>query len=116
MVEIPQKLYFKIGEVANLTRVKPYVLRYWEKEFKVVSPMKSRGNQRVYKRRDIELILYIKNLLYEEGFTLEGAKKKVREFRKEQTRQLNLKFPDKRCQNALKDIRKDLTSIRNILA
>ncbi|MBI5560769.1 MAG: MerR family transcriptional regulator [Deltaproteobacteria bacterium] len=115
MKEIPDKLYFKIGEVSNITRVKPYILRYWEGEFKVISPVKSMGNQRVYKRRDIELILYIKKLLYEEGFTLDGARKKVREFKKERSKQMSFKFPDKKYQNALKDIRKDLASIKGML-
>ena len=70
MTQIPDKLYFKIGEVASLTKVKPYVLRYWESEFKIISPRKSLTKQRVYSRRDIELILDIKRLLYKEGFTL----------------------------------------------
>jgi DNA-binding transcriptional MerR regulator len=62
MTQIPDKLYFKIGEVASLTKVKPYVLRYWESEFKIISPRKSLTKQRVYNRRDIELILDIKRL------------------------------------------------------
>ncbi|MBZ0274254.1 MerR family transcriptional regulator [bacterium] len=74
-VKIPEKLYFKIGEVSDLTGVKPYVLRYWESEFNIVRPSKTPSNQRLYKRREVELILEIKRLLYEEKFTIAGAKK-----------------------------------------
>lgn len=76
---IPEKLYFKIGEVARLTGIKPYVLRYWETEFKALAPLKSRSGQRLYRRRDVEVILQIKELLYEQRFTIEGARKKLRE-------------------------------------
>ncbi len=116
MAEIPDKLYFKIGEVAKITDVKPYVLRYWESEFKIINPHKSQGNQRVYRKKDIELILYIKKLLYQEKFTLEGAKKKVKEFKKEKARQLDFPFSEKKFQSTLRGIRRDLASIRNILA
>src|SRR3989338_725049 len=78
-VEIPEKLYFKIGEVAELAGVEPYVLRYWETEFKEIHPAKSRSQQRLYRKKDIETVLKIKGLLYEEGFTIEGARKKIRE-------------------------------------
>lgn len=74
---IPDKIYFKIGEVARLTGVKPYVLRYWETEFKAIQPVKSRSRQRLYRKRDVELILKIKELLYEQRFTIEGARKRV---------------------------------------
>lgn len=76
---IPDKLYFKIGEVADLAGVQPYVLRYWETEFKEICPVKSRSNQRLYRRRDVETVLSIKHLLYDEGFTIEGARKRIRE-------------------------------------
>lgn len=76
---IPDKIYFKIGEVARLTGVKPYVLRYWETEFKAVQPVKSRSRQRLYRKRDVELILKIKELLYAQRFTIEGARKRIRE-------------------------------------
>ena len=77
-VEIPDKFYFKIGEVAAITGVKPHVLRYWESEFRMFSPSKSRGKQRQYERRDIELALEIKGLLYEQGFTIAGARKHLK--------------------------------------
>ncbi len=115
MTQIPEKLYFKIGEVASLTKVKPYVLRYWESEFKIISPRKSLTKQRVYSRRDIELILDIKRLLYKEGFTLDGAKKKIKEIQAERAKQLDLGFGDKEFQSALKSIKKELTQIKKLL-
>ena len=75
--EIPSKLFFKIGEVCELTDTQPYVLRYWESEFQALAPAKNNSGQRIYRRRDIETILRIKTLLYEEGFTIAGAKKKL---------------------------------------
>src|SRR5499425_690753 len=72
--EIPDKLYFKIGEVSELLGVEPYVLRYWESEFPVLSPKKSGTGHRLYRRKDVELLLRIKHLLYEKRFTIEGAR------------------------------------------
>lgn len=115
MTQIPDKLYFKIGEVASLTKVKPYVLRYWESEFKIISPRKSLTKQRVYSRRDIELILDIKRLLYKEGFTLDGAKKKIKEIQAERAKQLDFGFNEKQFQTALKSIKKELTQIKKLL-
>ncbi len=73
-VDIPNKLYFRIGDVSRLTGIKPYVLRYWETEFGTLSPKKSGTNQRLYKRKDVELVLEIKHLLYEKRYTIEGAR------------------------------------------
>lgn len=75
---IPNKLYFRIGEVAGLLSVKPYVLRYWETEFPDIRPAKSKSGQRLYKRRDVELLVHIKELLYGERFTINGARKRLR--------------------------------------
>jgi DNA-binding transcriptional MerR regulator len=75
--EIPNKLYFRIGDVAKLTGIKPYVLRYWETEFSSISPKKSGTNHRLYRRKDVETILEIKHLLYEKRFTIEGARKLI---------------------------------------
>src|SRR6266704_1041677 len=72
--EIPDKLYFKIGEVSELLGVEPYVLRYWETEFPVLSPKKSGTGHRLYRRKDVELLLRIKHLLYEKRFTIQGAR------------------------------------------
>src|SRR5579863_7773791 len=76
-VLIPDKLYFRIGEVSELTRTKAYVLRYWETEFPALKPSKGATGQRVYRRRDVEMVLEIKRLLYQQGFTIEGARKKL---------------------------------------
>src|SRR5579875_2537986 len=73
--EIPNKLYFRIGEVAKLAGVKPYVLRFWESEFAGLGPKKSGTGHRLYRRKDVELVLEIKRLLYEKRFTIEGARK-----------------------------------------
>jgi DNA-binding transcriptional MerR regulator len=76
---IPQKLFFRIGEVCDLIKVQPHVLRYWETEFPMLSPQKNRAGQRVYRRKDVEMVLRIRNLLYEEKFTIAGARKKISE-------------------------------------
>jgi DNA-binding transcriptional MerR regulator len=78
-VLIPEKLYFKIGEVSEITGVKPHVLRYWEAEFGTFRPTKSKNQQRTYRRKDIELVLLLKDLLYNQGFTIAGARKKLQE-------------------------------------
>jgi DNA-binding transcriptional MerR regulator len=75
--QIPNKLFFKIGEVCEITDTQPYVLRYWESEFPSLAPAKNSSGQRIYRRRDIETVLRIKQLLYEEGFTIAGAKKRL---------------------------------------
>jgi DNA-binding transcriptional MerR regulator len=80
---IPDRLFFKIGDVAELADVKPYVLRYWETEFPMISPEKSQSGQRVYRRRDVETVLLIKELLYKERYSIEGARKRIRELKKE---------------------------------
>ncbi|MBI3753672.1 MAG: MerR family transcriptional regulator [Deltaproteobacteria bacterium] len=116
MATIPDKLYFKIGEVGRITGVKPYVLRYWETEFKIINPHKSRANQRVYRKGDIELILEIKRLLYDERYTLPGAKAKIKQWQRERNNmQLNIKFPDPKVMRALKIIKEELYSIKKIL-
>ena len=80
--QIPDKLYFRIGEVSRLTGVKQYVLRYWESEFPALGPRKSGTGHRLYKRKDVELLLEIKHLLYEKRFTIEGARKWLEDRRK----------------------------------
>ena len=77
--EIPDKLYFRIGEVSSLVGVEPYVLRYWETEFSGLSPKKSGTGHRLYRRREVELLLRIKHLLYEKRFTIEGARQYLQE-------------------------------------
>ncbi len=77
-LEIPDKLYFKIGEVSEILGVEPYVLRYWETEFSQLTPKKSGTGHRLYRRKDVELLLRIKHLLYEKRFTIEGARQTLR--------------------------------------
>ena len=74
-LEIPDKLYFRIGEVSRLAGIKPYVLRFWETEFSTLGPKKSGKGHRLYRRKDVELVLEIKHLLYDKRFTIEGARK-----------------------------------------
>ena len=116
--EIPDKLYFKIGEVSELLGVEAYVLRYWESEFPVLSPKKSGTGHRLYRRKDVELLLRIKHLLYEKRFTIEGAR---------QTLQTEAKAPKparvpKRVQaelfseDPLPEIRRELRDILELLS
>jgi DNA-binding transcriptional MerR regulator len=76
-VSIPEKLFFKIGEVCDITGVQAHVLRYWESEFPMLAPQKNRAGQRTYRKRDVEMVLRIKELLYEDQYTIAGAKKKL---------------------------------------
>lgn len=76
---IPDKLYFTIGEVARLCQLQPHVLRYWEQEFSQLTPLKRRGNRRYYQNKDILLVRQIRSLLYEQGYTINGAKKALSE-------------------------------------
>jgi DNA-binding transcriptional MerR regulator len=78
-VEVPDKLYFRIGEVSELTSLKPSILRFWETEFEQLKPVKSPAGQRLYTRKNLELIFRIKRLLYSERLTIEGARKKISE-------------------------------------
>lgn len=81
--QLPDKLFFKIGEVADIVGVKAHVLRYWEQEFRQLKPMKTRGSHRVYRRQDVETAMLIRRLVHDEGFTIPGAKKRIRELQKE---------------------------------
>jgi DNA-binding transcriptional MerR regulator len=80
--EIPRKRYFAIGEVSELCAVKPHVLRYWEQEFPQLKPVKRRGNRRYYQHDDVQMIRRIRSLLYEQGFTIGGARQRLRELPK----------------------------------
>lgn len=86
-IQIPEKLFYRINEVATITQIKPYVLRYWETEFPILSPEKDENDQRRYRKSDIELILGIKHLLYTEKFTIAGARKQLRQGRTSETAQ-----------------------------
>lgn len=111
------KIYYRIGEVSRITGVKPYVLRYWESEFRWMAPAKSRSKQRLYRKRDIEVIQFIKRLLYEERYTIAGARKKLRELgvgRALESPQLDLALEDD-PHARLRRIRDELQAIRGLL-
>ena len=123
--EIPDKLYFRIGEVSRLAGIKPYVLRFWETEFPSLGPKKSGKGHRLYRRKDVELVLEIKRLLYEKRYTIEGARK----FLDTRTRDAVPRSPDPAPKKAgvsqgdlfrdpaplLMQIRKELTDILQLL-
>ena len=124
-VEIPNQLYFPIRQAARITGVAPYVLRFWEKEFPALSPPKENTGHRRYRRKDIELILEIKRLLYEQGFTIAGARSQLQkparhsgttpaDASKRPKKQDGLPFGDP-AQATLVRIRKDLKEILTIL-
>lgn len=94
-VAIPEKQYFKIGEVSEILDVEPYVLRYWESEFKILKPTRTRARQRLYHKRDLELLMEIKHLLYDEKFTIAGAKKRLQEMKKQSSAEKKAKKPAK---------------------
>ena len=108
--KIPDKLFFKIGEVAELAGVEQHVLRYWEDEFDTLSPNKNRSGQRLYEKKDVELILEIQQLLYQDKYTIAGAKKKLNEKRKKST-QLSLGFDRETFLSQKKKIVSELESI-----
>jgi len=92
-VAIPEKQYFKIGEVSEILNVEPYELRYWESEFKILKPTRTRARQRLYHKKDLELLLEIKHLLYDEKFTIAGAKKRLQEMKKQEAAEKKAKKP-----------------------
>ena len=119
--EIPNKLYFRIGEVSRLAGIKPHVLRFWETEFSGIGPKKSGTGQRLYRRKDVELVLEIKRLLYDKRFTIEGARKFLDDRAK-----IPLEPPDRKVSRAqaklfqdpipgIDDLKKELRAILEIL-
>ena len=115
--EIPDKLYFKIGEVSELLGVEAYVLRYWETEFPVLSPKKSGTGHRLYRRKDVELLLRIKHLLYDKKFTIEGARQNLQTEGKTSKPLKSAKRVQAElfAQDPLPDIRKELQDILLLL-
>jgi DNA-binding transcriptional MerR regulator len=113
-----EKLYYRIGEVCQITGLKAHVLRYWESEFRMIKPYKTGSLQRLYRKRDLDLILKLKRLLYQEGFTIAGAKKKIRDLEREGSRSLRNatdhggELEERRL---LSLIREELQGIRKIL-
>ena len=115
---IPDKLYFKIGEVCDITGLKQHAIRYWESEFSFIKPLRSASKQRLYRRVDVETILKLKKLLHEEGFTIAGARKHFSK-EKEQTQRI-VEFDEKTItswdeKKFIQDIKQELLLIKEIL-
>lgn len=91
--DVPVKLYFRIGEVSQIVGVEPHVLRYWESEFRSIRPQKSRKGQRIYSRRDVDKLLKVRDLLYTQGFTIAGARKRLRERVEEEAPDVSVRLP-----------------------
>ena len=123
--EIPDRLYFRIGDVSDLLGIEPYVLRFWETEFPMLQPKKGRTGHREYKRKDVEMLLEIKRLLYDEGFTIPGARKAIRERNRagrgkkkenhEPAGQMHLIPETTDLRPALREIRQGLAEIAELL-
>ncbi len=114
-VVIPDKLYFRIGEVAKLSRLPAYVLRFWETEFPQLKPTKSSTGQRMYRRRDVESVLRIKQLLYGEGFTIAGARQQLKTENHKGKTQSALPFPAAAPKDGLRRMRQQLQELLGIL-
>ena len=112
---IPDKLYYRIGEIETITDVPAYVLRYWESEFKLLRPKKNPAGQRLYRRRDLDLVLRIKSLLYDERLTLEGAKKRLLAEARG-TSQMDLGIRGAVLEDTLRRVRDRLRTLRARLA
>ena len=113
---LPDKIYFKIGEVSEIVGVEPYVLRYWESEFPALKPNKSRSQQRMYRKRDVELLLKIKKLLYEEQYTIAGAKRQLaRGPEKNFAAQMSLELPTPKESDLLKKVEKELADLLKVV-
>lgn len=113
--EIPDKLFFKIGQASAITGIKPHVLRYWESEFKTLKPIKNKSGQRVYRKKDIEIIFEIKKLLYEESYTIAGARRKLMRSSAAKEGQLPLSFGDNKLLRTLSYLKKELQSILDLI-
>jgi DNA-binding transcriptional MerR regulator len=114
-VAIPDKLYFRIGEVSELTRTKAFVLRFWETEFTSLRPVKGKSGHRLYRRKDVELIFRIRRLLYEKGFTIEGARRHLASDGKNPAEQTHL-FHSPPDMAEIKAIRQELQTVLTMLS
>jgi len=110
---IARKIYYSIGEVCDLTGLKPHVLRYWETQFEVLHPTKNRAGNRVYRANDIELVLLVKHLLYEQKYTIEGANKRLNEMKK--SGELDQERQDVLSPEFLSGMKADLEELRKLL-
>lgn len=105
-MEIPDKTYFRIGEVSKILGVEPYVVRYWESEFKMVKPVRTKSDQRLYRKKDVEKLVTIRNLLYSEGLTIAGAKKRLSK----------PGIDEESCRDRLVHMKKELLKIREMVS
>ncbi len=110
---LPEKNFFRIGEVSRITGLKPHVLRYWETEFKMIRPLKTRSQQRIYQRRDVELLIQIKRLLYDKKYTIAGARQVLK--REVEKRREEEKAPKSKLKETLDNLKEELTDIKDIL-
>ncbi len=111
-----KRLYYSITEVSRITDLKPYVLRYWETEFADLRPAKNRAGNRIYKKSDIRLVFLIKRLLYQEKYTIEGARQRMSQMHKGNDKQLNLSLNEFIWDNLLEEIRQGLRELLEILS
>ncbi len=114
-VQIPEKLYFKIGEVGKLTGLPTYVLRFWEGEFKKLKPQRTPAGQRLYRKKDVEMVLKIKHLLHEKKFTIEGARQRLAKSTRGTSETSTKTTIDTSTQATLSEIRAELIHIRDLL-
>jgi DNA-binding transcriptional MerR regulator len=112
---VNNKLYYSISEVANITDTKAYVLRFWEKEFPTLRPRKNRGGNRIYQQREIDLINRIRTLLYEEGYTIEGARQRLKNQKVSESRAESAKS-DGSLRAKIREIKKDLKELRKLFS
>ncbi|HJX30376.1 MAG TPA: MerR family transcriptional regulator [Thermodesulfobacteriota bacterium] len=113
--KIPDKLYFRISEVGKLTALEPYVLRYWESEFKLIKPIRTKSRHRLYRRKDLEILFEIKKLLYEEQYTIAGAKKRLEEIAREEKKDLQVNSDESDYKKILQATLKELKVLRKLL-
>ena len=109
------KLYYSISEVSDLVGVKPHVLRYWETQFKMLRPKKGRGGARMYRKRDVEVLFEIRGLLYDQRFTIAGARRRILDERADEKEQIELPFTKLDREEMLRALRKDMEGLLGIL-
>lgn len=114
-IRLPDKLYFKIGEVARLAQVPPHVLRYWESEFSAIKPKRTSARQRLYRKQDVELILRIKTLLHQQGFTIAGARKLLQTGLDVELTTADHGQPGGKVTNRLQNLKKELKELQALL-
>lgn len=112
---VSNKLYYSISEVAQITDIKAYVLRFWEKEFPSLRPRKNRGGNRIYQQREIDLINRIKTLLYDEGYTIEGARQRLKNRKFNENKSVSVKN-DGALRDKIREIKKDLKELRKLFS